>query len=151
MAVVTGGDSGIGRAVCYCFAQEGATVAFTYVESHEDKDAKDTLQMLRDITKKHGTTVHAHAKEPMAIPADLGCEENCKRAVDEVVDAYGRVDVLVNNAGEQHVKECITEITAEQLDRVFKTNIYSYFFMAKYVVQCNRTELLNINIKNTVL
>ncbi|OAY72573.1 Glucose and ribitol dehydrogenase, partial [Ananas comosus] len=117
VAVVTGGDSGIGRAVCYCFAQEGATVAFTYVESHEDKDAKDTLQMLRDITKKHGTTVHAHAKEPMAIPADLGCEENCKRAVDEVVDAYGRVDVLVNNAGEQHVKECITEITAEQLDR----------------------------------
>lgn len=129
VAVVTGKDSGIGRAVCYCFAQEGATVAFTYLKSQEDKDANDTLNMLRDIAKQR------NSKEPMAIPADLGFEENCRKVVDEVANAYGgQIDILVNNAAEQYVQTSIQDITEEQLERVFRTNIFSYFFMAKYVL-----------------
>lgn len=82
VALVTGGDSGIGQAVCNLFALEGATVAFTYVKGQEDKDAKDTLEMLRQSKS-------AEAKDPIAIAADLGYDENCKRVVDEVVDRFG--------------------------------------------------------------
>ncbi|KAK9292054.1 hypothetical protein L1049_020008 [Liquidambar formosana] len=123
VAIVTGGDSGIGRSVCHCFALEGATVAFTYVKSQEDKDAHDTLQMLRQIKRND-------AKEPMAIPADLGFDDHCRRVVNEVVKAYGQVDILVNNAAEQYKATSIEEIDEERLVRVFRTNIFSYFFMA---------------------
>ncbi|XP_008790990.1 NADPH-dependent aldehyde reductase 1, chloroplastic [Phoenix dactylifera] len=129
VALVTGGDSGIGRAVCYCFAMEGATVAFTYVKSQEVKDAEDTLQMLRGIKK--GTD----AKDPIAIPADLGFEQNCRKVVEEVAGTYGRIDILVNNAAEQSIKTCITEISEEQLERVFRTNIFSYFLTTKCAVK----------------
>jgi NAD(P)-dependent dehydrogenase (short-subunit alcohol dehydrogenase family) len=130
VAVVTGGDSGIGRAVCYCFAQEGATVAFTYVKSQEDKDARETLNMLHNIAKQR------NSKEPLAIPADLGFEENCKKVVDEVANAYGgQIDILVNNAAEQYVQTDIQDISEEQLERVFRTNIFSYFFMSKYALK----------------
>lgn len=122
---MTGGDSGIGRAVCHLFALEGATVAFTYVKSQEDKDAHDTLQML----KKDKT---ADAKDPIAIPADLGFDDNCKRVVDEVVNAYGQIDILVNNAAEQHECGTVEEIDEKRLERVFRTNIFSYFFMVRY-------------------
>ncbi|XP_068661181.1 glucose and ribitol dehydrogenase-like [Aristolochia californica] len=125
VALVTGGDSGIGRAVCHCFALEGATVAFTYVKSQEDKDASDTLNMLKKA--KSG-----NAREPISVPADLGYEENCKVVVAEVVNAYGRIDILVNNAAEQHERHTLEHITEEQLDRVFRTNIFAYFFMAKH-------------------
>lgn len=124
MALITGGDSGIGRAVCHCFALEGATVAFTFVKAQEDKDAQDTLQ----IIKKAKTS---DAKEPMAIAADLGFDENCKRVVDEVVNAYGRIDILVNNAAEQHKSSSVEEIDEERLLRVFRTNIFSYFFTVR--------------------
>ncbi|OAY42264.1 NADPH-dependent aldehyde reductase 1, chloroplastic [Manihot esculenta] len=122
VALVTGGDSGIGRAVCYSFALEGATVAFTYVKSQEDKDAQDTLQILKKDKS-------ADAKDPMAIPADLGFDENCKKVVDEVVNAYGRIDILVNNAAEQHKSTSVEDIDEERLERVFRTNFFSYFFM----------------------
>lgn len=124
VALVTGGDSGIGRAVCHCFALEGATVAFTYVKGHEERDAKDTLGMLMKAK-------HADAKDPMAIPADLGYDENCIRVVEEVVKNYGRIDILVNNAAEQHEANSIEEIDESRLERVFRTNIFSYFFMAR--------------------
>lgn len=130
VAIVTGGDSGIGRAVCLCFALEGATVAFTYVKGHEDKDAGETLQALRDIKGRTG------ARDPMAVPADLGYEENCRKVVEEVARAYGsRVDVLVNNAAEQYERPCITDITEEGLERVFRTNIFSYVFMSKHALK----------------
>ncbi|PAN17201.1 hypothetical protein PAHAL_3G112800 [Panicum hallii] len=130
VALVTGGDSGIGRAVCLCFALEGATVAFTYIKGQEDRDAEETLQALRDIRSRTG------AREPMAVPADLGYEENCRRVVEEVAGAYGgRIDVLVNNAAEQYERPSITDVTEADLDRVFRTNIFSYFLVTKHAVR----------------
>jgi len=124
VAVVTGGDSGIGRAVCNLFSLEGATVIFTYVKGQEDIDARDTLEIIRK--GKSGD-----AKEPMAIAVDLGYEENCKRVVDEVINAYGCIDVLVNNAAVQFQSDSLEEIDDKRLDKVFRTNIFSYFFMTK--------------------
>ncbi|OVA05764.1 Short-chain dehydrogenase/reductase SDR [Macleaya cordata] len=128
VALVTGGDSGIGRAVCHCFALEGATVAFTYVKSQEDKDAEDTLQMIKQAKT-------SDAKDPICVPADLGFDENCKRVIDEVVNAFGRIDILVNNAAEQYKAGSIEEIDEQRLERVFRTNIFSYFFMTRHAVK----------------
>lgn len=122
---MTGGDSGIGRAVCLCFAKEGATVAFTYVKGHEDRDKDDTLKML--LEAKTGG-----ADDPLAIAADIGFDENCKQVVELVVKEYGRIDVLVNNAAEQHLTDSVEEITQQQIERVFGTNIFSQFFLVKY-------------------
>lgn len=121
---MTGGDSGIGRAVSHCFALEGATVAITYVKGQEDKDATDTLGTLMKAK-------HADAKDPMAVPADLGYDENCKRVVEDVVNNYGRIDILVNNAAEQYKASSVEEIDEERLERVFRTNIFSYFFTVR--------------------
>lgn len=128
---MTGGDSGIGRAVCHCFALEGATVAFTYVKSQEEKDAQDTLKLLMQAKG-------ADAKDPMAVPTDLGFDDNCKRVVDEVVNAYGRIDILVNNAAEQYEASSVEEINEERLERVFRTNIFSYFFLTRLVLLYRR-------------
>ncbi|VFQ98753.1 unnamed protein product [Cuscuta campestris] len=127
IALVTGGDSGIGRAVCHLFALEGATVAFTYVKPQEDKDARDTLEIIKQA-KCDG------ASDPMAIPTDLGFEENCKKVIESVVNAYGRIDVLVNNAGEQY-EGSIEEIDEPRLLRVFRTNIFSQIFLAKHALE----------------
>jgi len=124
IALITGGDSGIGRAVSNLFSMEGATVAFTYVKGSEDKDAKETLEMI-----KRAKT--ADAKDPIAIPTDLGYDENCKRVVEEVVSAFGRIDTLVNNAAEQYECATVEDIDEPRLERVFRTNIFSYFFMAR--------------------
>ncbi|XP_009769381.1 NADPH-dependent aldehyde reductase 1, chloroplastic-like [Nicotiana tabacum] len=128
VALVTGGDSGIGRAVCHCFALEGATVAFTYVKSQEEKDAQETLGLLRQAKA-------ADAKDPMAVPTDLGFDDNCKKVVDEVVNSYGRIDILVNNAAEQYEATSIEEINEERLERVFRTNIFSYFFVTRHALK----------------
>ncbi|XP_022926275.1 NADPH-dependent aldehyde reductase 1, chloroplastic-like [Cucurbita moschata] len=128
VALVTGGDSGIGRAVCHCFALEGATVAFTYVKNQEEKDARDMLGILRECQA-------ADAKPPIAVGTDLGFDENCKQAIDEVVAAYGRIDVLVNAAAEQHKTHSVEEIDEQRLERVFRTNIFSQFFMVKHALK----------------
>ncbi|XP_057779999.1 NADPH-dependent aldehyde reductase 1, chloroplastic-like [Salvia miltiorrhiza] len=128
VALVTGGDSGIGRAVAHCFALEGATVAFTYVKGQEDKDASDTLSMLSGAK-------HRDAKDPVAIPTDLGYDDNCRRVVDEVVNSFGRIDILVNNAAEQYEAGSVEEIDEPRLDRVFRTNIYSYFFTTRHALK----------------
>ncbi|TYH46219.1 hypothetical protein ES332_D11G320000v1, partial [Gossypium tomentosum] len=95
----------------------GATVAFTYVKAQEDKDAKDTLEML----KKDKTS---DAKDPMAVPADLGFDKNSKQVVDDIVKDYSRIDILVNNAAEQY-ESSVEVIDEERLLRVFRTNILS--------------------------
>ncbi|XP_052191921.1 glucose and ribitol dehydrogenase-like [Diospyros lotus] len=128
VALVTGGDSGIGRAVCHYFALEGATVAFTYLKSHEDKDAQHTLYMLREAKG-------SDAKDPMAVPTDLGFDDNCKQVVEQVANAYGRIDILVNNAAEQYKAISVEEIDEERLSRVFRTNIFSYFFMCRRALE----------------
>jgi NAD(P)-dependent dehydrogenase (short-subunit alcohol dehydrogenase family) len=122
---VTGGDSGIGRAVCLIFAKEGARVAFTYVKGVEDRDKDDTLKMLLEAKT-------SDAEEPLAIAADIGYDENCKQVVELVVKEYGHIDILVNNAAEQHLKNSIEDITEQQLERVFRTNIFSHFFLVRY-------------------
>ncbi|KAK9664802.1 hypothetical protein RND81_14G069500 [Saponaria officinalis] len=125
VALVTGGDSGIGRAVCYYFALEGATVAFTYVEGIEEVDANDALGMFQRVKT-------SDADEPIAIPADLRSEENCEKVVNQVVQNFGRIDVLVNNASVQFYAPSFEDITAEQLRCTFEVNIFSYFFMTRH-------------------
>eukprot|EP01018_Ginkgo_biloba_P000487 Gb_04500 [translate_table: standard] len=129
VALVTGGDSGIGRAVCYHFALEGATVAFTYVSPREDVDANETLEKLNEYK-------NPDAKMPMKIPVeDLGYDENCKKVVDDVVQAYGSIDILVNNAAENHVVEKIEDMKPQQVERTFRTNIFSQFFLVSHAVK----------------
>lgn len=125
VALVTGGDSGIGRAVCYFYSLEGATVAFTYVKGDEDRDAEDALTLIRQAKT-------ADAGEPLAIPTDLRSEANCKEVVEKVVSQFKRIDILVNNAAVQFYAESIEEITEESLRRTFETNIFPCFFLSRY-------------------
>ncbi|KAL2643110.1 hypothetical protein R1flu_010697 [Riccia fluitans] len=129
VALITGGDSGIGRAVADLFSQEGATVAITYVPGKEEKDAEDTL----DIIRKGKVP---SAKDPMKIPCDLGYDENCKKVVHQVVSAYGKIDILVNNCAEQYVVQNFEDITPQQVERVFRTNIFSFFYVTRHALKC---------------
>ncbi|MFS7992006.1 putative short-chain dehydrogenase/reductase SDR, NAD(P)-binding domain superfamily [Helianthus anomalus] len=130
VALVTGGDSGIGRSVCYHFALEGATVAFTYVKDVEDIDANDTLKIINESRVKG-------SGDPIAIPTDLRYDKNCKDVVDEVIAKYGCIDILVNNPAIQYYVYSYTleEITEERLENVFRTNIFSYFFMSRHALE----------------
>ncbi|CAL5199491.1 unnamed protein product [Lathyrus oleraceus] len=128
VALVTGGDSGIGRAVSLIFAKEGATVAFTYVKGHEEIDKDETLKMLLEAKT-------SDSQEPLAIAADIGYDDNCKQVIELVVKEYGHIDILVNNAAEQHLKDSVEEITEEQLERVFRTNIFSNFFLVRHALK----------------
>jgi NAD(P)-dependent dehydrogenase (short-subunit alcohol dehydrogenase family) len=118
VAVVTGGDSGIGRAVAVLFAREGAKVAVLYL--NEGQDAQDTKRL-----------VETEGSQCLLISGDVGDPGFCRQAVARVMGEFGRIDVLVNNAAEQHPKKEVTEITPEQLDRTFRTNIYGYFYMVQ--------------------
>jgi len=118
VAIITGADSGIGRAVAIAFAKEGADIAVVYLE--EQKDAIET----RRLVEKHGS-------ECLLIKGDVGQEEFCRKAVAQTVKKFGGIDVVVNNAAEQHPQDSIEEITEKQLERTFRTNIFSFFFMTK--------------------
>ncbi|GHF79139.1 SDR family oxidoreductase [Deinococcus ficus] len=118
VAVVTGGDSGIGRAVAVHFAREGADVAILYL--NEETDAQDTLKM-----------VEAEGRRGVLIAGDIGDPAFCQQAVKQTVEAFGRLDVLVNNAAEQHPQEKLTDITPEQLERTFRTNIFGMFYLTQ--------------------
>lgn len=117
VALITGGDSGIGRAVALHFAREGARVAIAYLR--EDKDAKDTQER-----------VIAEGSECVIVRGDVGDPEHCRRAVEETVKAFGRLDILVNNAGEQHEVDEPEELTPEQIERTFRTNIFAFIYLA---------------------
>jgi NAD(P)-dependent dehydrogenase (short-subunit alcohol dehydrogenase family) len=120
-ALITGGDSGIGRAVAVMFAQEGADVAIIYLNEHDD--AEETKRM-----------VESHGRKCLTIAGDVGDENFCRSAIERTVSELGGLDVLVNNAGEQHPQGSIEDITAEQLERTFRTNVFAYFFMAKHAL-----------------
>ena len=118
VAIVTGGDSGIGRAVSALFAREGADVAILYLCEHDD------AAKTKDIVEKEG-------RRAITIAGDIGDKSFCERAVKETVDELGRLDVLVNNAGEQHPDKDIRDITEAQLKRTFQTNIFGMFYMTQ--------------------
>lgn len=118
VALITGGDSGIGRAVAIFYAKEGADVAIVYLS--EQGDAEETKQL-----------VEAEGHRCLTIQGDVGDEQFCQQAIQQTVNQFGHLDILVNNAAEQHPQESIEKITAEQLERTFRTNIFGMFFMAK--------------------
>jgi NAD(P)-dependent dehydrogenase (short-subunit alcohol dehydrogenase family) len=122
VALITGGDSGIGRAVAVAMAREGAKIAIAYLE--ERKDADETCK-----------AVEAEGSQALALAGDVGDEDFCEAAVSATVKQFGRLDILVNNAGEQHETRDIREIDAAQIERTFRTNIFSFFFMAKHALR----------------
>ena len=118
VAIVTGGDSGIGRAVAVLFAREGADVAIIYLE--ECEDARETVEAVR-----------REGQKCLTLAGDIAQEEFCRGAVQQALDQFGRIDVLVNNAAEQHEQQSISDISSEQLTRTFATNVFGYFYMTK--------------------
>ena len=122
VALITGGDSGIGRAVAVAMAREGAKIAIVYLEEH--KDANETAE-----------AVEAEGSQAIKIAGDVADEKFCRKAVEKAVKEFGRLDILVNNAAEQHETDDIREIKAEQIERTFRTNIFSFFFMAKHALR----------------
>jgi NAD(P)-dependent dehydrogenase (short-subunit alcohol dehydrogenase family) len=117
-AIITGGDSGIGRSVSIAFAKEGANVAIIYL--NESNDAEETKQLVEE-----------EGGRCLLIAGDIGEESFCKKAVKQTVDELGGLDILVNNAAEQHPKESIMEIDTEQLEKTFRTNIFSMFHLTR--------------------
>ena len=119
VALVTGGDSGIGRAVAVLFAREGADVAFSFLKE-EKEDAKETQQ-----------AIEAEGASALPIVADVTDPKACKKLVEQTVKKFGKLDILVNNAAFQQHQDGLDELTEDQWDRTFKTNIYGYFYMTK--------------------
>jgi len=117
-ALITGGDSGIGRAAAIMYAREGADVAIVYLNEHQD--AEETKRMV----EREGRRCHL-------IAGDIGDEAFCQQAVQQAVREFGKLDILVNNAAEQHPQDSIEKISAEQLERTFRTNIFAMFFLVK--------------------
>jgi len=118
VALITGGDSGIGKAVAIVYAKEGADVAIVYLNEHGDAEE----------TKRQ---VEAEGRRCLLVAGDAGDEGFCRAAVERTVSELGRLDILVNNAAEQHPQESIEDISEEQLVKTFRTNIFAYFFMVK--------------------
>ncbi|MDQ0207845.1 SDR family oxidoreductase [Alkalicoccobacillus murimartini] len=115
-AFITGGDSGIGRAVAIAFAKEGANVSIAYLNEHSD------AEKTKELVEEKGVSC-------MILSGDVGEESFCKHAISKTVEAYNTIDILVNNAAEQHYQENIEDISSAQLHRTFQTNIFSYFYI----------------------
>lgn len=118
VALITGADSGIGRAVAALFAREGADIAILYLSEHDD------AQRTAEIVKAEG-------RSAITLAGDAGDPKFCARAVARTIKAFGRLDILVNNAGEQHPDQEIEDISDKQLQRTFQTNIYSMFYLVR--------------------
>lgn len=119
IAIITGGDSGIGRAAAIVYAKEGAKIAIIYL--NEKEDAEET----KKLVEEKGVPC-------LIIAGDIGDENFCKSAIENIIKEFGTIDILFNNAGEQHPQNSIEDITKEQLEKTFKTNIFSMFYMTKY-------------------
>lgn len=121
IALITGGDSGIGRAVAVLFAKEGADIAIAYLTEHDDANT----------TRLH---VEKYGRKCLLLPGDLSKENNCKRAVDKTIREFGRLDILVNNAALHWPAEKFEDISTKQLLTTFSTNIFSYFWVTRYAM-----------------
>ncbi|MGE4304014.1 MAG: SDR family oxidoreductase [Novosphingobium sp.] len=120
VAIVTGGDSGIGRAVAVLFAREGADITLVYLADEETPDAERTKAL-----------VEQEGRQALCLKGDLGRQDFAKEVVSKTIDTFGKLDILVNNAGEQHPDDEVEDITEQQLRRTFQTNIFSMFFLAQ--------------------
>ncbi|MBA3898691.1 MAG: SDR family oxidoreductase [Bacteroidetes bacterium] len=118
VALISGGDSGIGKAVAIAFAKEGADVAIIYLNEH--KDAKETKKQVEKFNRKC-----------LLIDGDIGNEKFCKKAIKEVIAKFKKLDVLINNSAVQFPQDSLLDISEKQLKKTFRTNIYSYFFLTK--------------------
>jgi NAD(P)-dependent dehydrogenase (short-subunit alcohol dehydrogenase family) len=132
IALITGGDSGIGRAVAVAFAREGADVAIVYLDEHND--ARDTRKL-----------VEQYSARCLLLPGDIADPRFCTMAVARTLKEFERLDILVNNAGEQHPRDSIEDITPEQLDRTFRTNIFSIFYLTTAALPhlCKGSAIIN--------
>ncbi|MUT68436.1 SDR family oxidoreductase [Paenibacillus sp. NEAU-GSW1] len=117
-AIITGGDSGIGRAVAIAYAMEGCDVAVLYLNEHED------AKLVKNEIEQTG-------KRCLLLPGNIGDETFCREAVEKTVLEFGKLDIVVNNAAEQHVQQRLEDITEKQLEATFRTNVYAMFFLAK--------------------
>ncbi|MCW3111768.1 MAG: dehydrogenase [Segetibacter sp.] len=117
-AIITGGDSGIGRAVAIAFAREGADVLISYLNEHED--AKETAKYIEEAGRK-----------AVLVPGDIQSEEHCKLIVNKALQEFGQLDILVNNAAYQMSHESLQEITSEEIDRTFRTNVFAMYYLCK--------------------
>jgi NAD(P)-dependent dehydrogenase (short-subunit alcohol dehydrogenase family) len=131
-ALITGADSGIGRAVALTFAREGADILFAYLE--EDEDAKETIRL-----------VEAAGRKVVAMKGDVGDEAFCQRLVERTMREFGHLDLLVNNAGYQQTHESVTEIPSDEIERVFRTNILALFWLCKAAIPHMRPGAAIIN------
>ncbi|MDQ6596510.1 SDR family oxidoreductase [Bacillus salipaludis] len=120
-AIITGGDSGIGKSVAIYFAKEGADVTIVYLEEHQD--AEETKKLIEE-----------EGRRCLLFSGDIGSEDYCKEVVNKTIEEFGKIDILVNNAAEQHPQKSLLNITAAQLEKTFRTNIFSYFHMSKMVL-----------------
>jgi NAD(P)-dependent dehydrogenase (short-subunit alcohol dehydrogenase family) len=121
-AIITGGDSGIGRAVALAFAREGADVLISYLEA-EETDAQETVR-----------AVEGSGKKTVAVPGDIQDEAHCQQIVEQCVSELGKIDVLVNNAAYQMARNGITEIPSEEFERTFRTNVFAMFYLCKAAI-----------------
>ncbi|WP_347861815.1 SDR family oxidoreductase [Salimicrobium sp. PL1-032A] len=121
VALITGGDSGIGQSVAVGYAKEGADVAISYLEEHED--AEETARL-----------VEKEGQKALLLPGDVGDETHCQDLVDKTISEFGKLDILVNNAAEQHPTEDLLNISADQLEQTFRTNIFSMFHLTKAAI-----------------
>lgn len=120
-AIITGGDSGIGRAVALAFAREGADVIISYL--NEDQDAQEIVQAVKDS-----------GRTGIAVPGDIGDEAHCRQLIERAMSEFGRVDILVNNAAFQMSHNSITEFPSDEIERVFRTNVFAMFYLCKAAV-----------------
>ncbi len=123
VAIITGGDSGIGKAVAVLFAKEGADVAIVYLPE-EEEDARDTQEM---VEKKYG-------RKCLLQPGDISQEAFCKSVIDNTIQTFGKLDILVNNASQQVVAKSLEELETKNLVHTFEVNIFSMFWMCKYAL-----------------
>lgn len=134
VALISGGDSGIGRAVAYAYAREGADVMIAYL--NEDKDAHDTAARVQELSRR--CELHR---------ADLGDESACRDAVAATITCFGKLDILVNNAAEQHPQKSLLEIEESQLVATFRTNVFAHFFLTKaalpHLRKCDGATIIN--------